>query len=139
MQGLLCGVLAALATPTALVLGVLLAPALLALMLDRAPGRPTARTMLLFGLSATVLPLLELWKAGQTMEAASVLACDPGSVALAWAASGGGWLLAQLAPLLARLTLESIALSRRRRVRALRARCAEEWGFLDRDENAEGI
>ena len=136
LQGLLCGVLTALATPTALVLGVLLGPALLALMLDRAPGRPTARTMLLFGLSATVFPLLSLWKAGHTMAAAGVLAGDAGTLALAWAAAGGGWLLAQLSPLLARLALESIALSRKHRVRALRARCAAEWGFPDLDEDA---
>src|SRR6185312_14416383 len=80
LQGLLCGVLAALATPTALVLGVLLGPGLLALLLDRAPGRPSARAMLVFGLSATVFPLMALWKAGHTMEAASLLASDPGTV-----------------------------------------------------------
>jgi hypothetical protein len=135
LQGLLCGVLAALATPTALVLGVLLAPGLLSLVLDRAPGRPAARAMLLFGLSATVFPLMALWKAGHTMEVASVLASDPGTLALAWSAAGVGWLLVQLAPLAVRLALESIALSRRRRVRALRARCAAEWGFPDRDED----
>ncbi len=137
LQGLLCGVLTALATPTALVLGVLLGPGLLALMFDRAPGRPAARTMLLFGLSATVFPILALWKAGHTMEAASVLACDPGTVVLAWSAAAAGWLLVQLAPLVVRLALESLALSRRRRVRALRARCAEEWGFPDRPEDAD--
>jgi hypothetical protein len=135
LQGLLCGVLTALATPTALVLGVLLAPGLLALVLDRAPGRPTARAMLLFGLSATVFPLMALWKAGHTMEAASVLAGDPGTLARAWSAAGVAWLLVQLAPLAVRLALESMALSRRHRVRALRARCAAEWGFPDRGED----
>src|ERR1041384_3722306 len=38
LQGLLCGALATLATPTALLLGVLLAPAFLAIALDQAAG-----------------------------------------------------------------------------------------------------
>jgi hypothetical protein len=137
LQGLLCGVLAALATPTALVLGVLLGPGLLALLLDRAPGRPAARAMLLFGLSATVFPLMALWKAGHTMEAASLLVCDPGTLALAWSAAGAGWLLVQLVPHVVRLALESVAIARARRVRALRARCAEEWGFPEREPDAD--
>lgn len=137
LQGLLCGVLAALATPTALVLGALLAPALIAVAVDRAPGRPVARSMLLFGLSATVIPLLALWKAGHTMEAAAALAADPEKLALAWGAAGGGWLLAQGAPMMVRLALDSAAISRRRRLRTLRARYAEEWGFPDAVGDAE--
>jgi hypothetical protein len=137
LQGLLCGVLAALATPTALVLGILLGPGLLALVLDRAPGRPAARAMLLFGLSATVFPLMALWKAGHTMAAASVLASDPDTLALAWSAAGAGWLLVQIAPHVVRLALEAVALARTRQVRALRARCAEEWGLPDRGQEAD--
>ena len=130
--------LAALATPTALLMGVLLAPGLLAVALDRAPGRPIARTLLLWGLSTTVGPLMTLWKAGHTMEAAFSLAFDPATLAWSWAAAGGGWLLTQLLPVLIRLALESAALSRKLRVRGLRARCAEEWGLPARPENEEG-
>lgn len=137
LQGLLCGVLAALATPTALVLGALLAPGIVAVALDRAPGRPVARSMLLFGLSATVVPLISLWKTGHTLEVASALASDPGRLAIAWAAAGAGWLLAQLAPTLVRLALDSAAVSRRRRLQALRARYAEEWGVSDAGGDAE--
>ena len=36
------------------------------------------------GFSATVFPLMALWKAGHTMAAASVLACDCGTLTLAW-------------------------------------------------------
>ncbi len=138
LQGLLCGALAALVTPTALVLGMLLAPGLAGLALDRAPGRPVARAMLLFGLSATVFPLITLWKAGHTMEVATILALDPATLGIAWTASGGGWLLGQLAPLLARLGLESVAQTRRSRIRALRFRCAEEWGFPRPAEDDDG-
>lgn len=57
LQGLLCGALATLATPTALLLGVLLAPALLAIALDQDPGRPRARSIALFSMAASVGPL----------------------------------------------------------------------------------
>ena len=50
LQGLLCGALATLATPTALLLGVLLAPALLAIALDQDAGRPRARSIALFSM-----------------------------------------------------------------------------------------
>ncbi len=129
LQGMLCGVLAALATPTALLMGVLLAPGLVGLALDRAPGRPIARALLLFGLSATVGPLMALWKAGHTMEIAAGLAFDPGTLAWAWAVAAAGWLLSQTLPLLIRLTLELAALSRKLRIKLLRTRYAEEWGL----------
>ena len=129
LQGLLCGVLAALATPTALLLAVLLAPGLLSVALDRAPGRPVARTLLLFGLSTTVLPLLTLWKAGHTMDVAMGLAFEPATLAASWAAAAAGWLLLQFFPLVVRLALESAALSRKHRLRQLRERSTEEWGY----------
>jgi hypothetical protein len=131
LQGLLCGMLATLATPTALLLALLLAPGLAAVVLDRVPGRPVARAMLLFGLSATVWPLETLWKSGHTIEAASAIGLAPPTLAVAWSAQAGGWLLAQLAPLLVRLALESTTLSRKLRLRAWRTRCAAEWGLPD--------
>ena len=131
LQGLLCGVLATCLPPTAITLAILLAPGLVAVACDRSPGRPIARTMLLFGLSATVFPLIALWSAGHTIDTALMLACDPRSLALAWLAASAGWLLTQIAPLLARLALEAAAASRRRRLRLLRDRYSAEWRLDD--------
>ena len=61
LQGLLCGAMVTLATPTALLLGVLLGPALLAIVLDREPGRPRARSIALCSMAAAVDPLRTLW------------------------------------------------------------------------------
>src|SRR6266480_1236596 len=71
LQGLLCGAVVTFAPPTALLMGVLLAPALLALVLDRQVGRPKARSVALFGMAASVDPLRSLWVNGHNM---SVLA-----------------------------------------------------------------
>ena len=48
------------ATPTALLLGVMLAPSVLALALDRAPGRPVARAVAMAGLAFALSPLWRL-------------------------------------------------------------------------------
>ncbi len=127
LQGLLCGAMAMLAPPTALLLGVLLGPAVLALMLDRQPGRPRARSIALFGMAASVDPLRTLWVSGHAMTDAAALLGDLHVLGIAWAAAAAGWLLAEAAPVAVRATLEALTISRTARLRALRSRLSEEW------------
>jgi len=129
LQGLMCGALATLAPPIALLMGVLLGPALLALLLDRQPGRPKARSVVLFGMAASVEPLRSLWAGGHTTMAAVALLSTLHVVATAWIAAAGGWLLAEAAPVAVRATLEALSMSRTARLKALRARLAAEWGL----------
>jgi hypothetical protein len=127
LAGLACGAVITLATPTAVLAGLLLAPAGLAWMLDRAPERPTARPMLLCGLAATVRPMAALWLSGHDMETALAAAADLATLAIAWAAQAAGWLLSELAPLLAGLAIEARARARGAKLRAERRRLEEEW------------
>lgn len=129
LQGLLCGAMAMLAPPTALLMGVLLGPAVLALMLDRQSGRPKARSIALFGMAASVGPLRTLWVGGHTMPAAAALLGNLHVLGTAWAAAAAGWLLAEMAPVAVRATLEALSISRAARLRALRTQLAEEWRF----------
>src|SRR5690242_21889322 len=76
LQGLLCGALATLATPTALLLGVLLGPSLLAVAFDGEPGRPVGRSVALFSMAASVQPLKTLWLSGHTMHVSAGLVGD---------------------------------------------------------------
>jgi hypothetical protein len=87
LQGLLCGAMVTLATPTALLLGVLLCPAVLALVLDRQPGRPKARGVALFNMAAAVDPLRTLWMSGHSMSNASALLGDMRILGTAWSAA----------------------------------------------------
>jgi hypothetical protein len=127
LQGLLCGAMAMLAPPTAVLMGVLLAPSILALMFDRQAGRPRARSIALFGMAASVAPLRTLWVSGHTMAAAGALLGDLHVLGLAWAAGAAGWLLAEAAPIAVRAALEALSISRAAQLRALRARLADEW------------
>ncbi len=129
LVGVGCGVVGTLATPTALLLGVLLCPVILALVLDPRPDRPATRPMLLCGVAATVHPLIRLWRDGHTLEIAMALLTDLGVLASAWAAQAAGWLVAELAPLLIALTLEARCKARAARLRASRARYEAEWGI----------
>jgi hypothetical protein len=129
MQGLLCGGLVALLPPTALLLGALLGPALLALFLDGHPGKPVGRSVMLCSLAACVTPVRMLWGAGQSMGASMALASNPNTLGTAWSAAAAGWLLAELIPLGVRMVLETMSLAQAARLRTVRAALAEEWGL----------
>lgn len=137
LQGLLCGAMATLATPTTLLLTMLLAPSLLALALDRKAGRPKARSIALANMAASVAPLHSLWAGGHTMSAAIALLTDGGAVAGAWSAAAGGWLLAELAPVAVRAALDGTSAARATRLRAERARLSAAWG-LEEDQRLSG-
>jgi hypothetical protein len=129
LQGLLCGALATLATPTALLLAVLLAPAIVAMLFDREPGRPRARSIALCGMAASVDPLRALWTSGHSIEVASALLGNLQIVGTAWSAAAGGWLLAEIMPLAVRAVLEALSIARTSRLQAERARLIEAWGL----------
>ena len=129
LQGLACGGMIALAPATTLLIGVLLGPGLVALLLDRQAGRPTARAVLLCTAAAVVDPVRALWQGGHSLLAASTLLGDLGVIGTAWSAAAGGWLLVELLPVMARVVLEAHSRTRAARLRAARTRLAEEWGF----------
>lgn len=135
VQGLLCGALVTLATPTALLLGVLLGPAMIALVLDGEHGRPTGRSVALFSMAAAVGPLKVLWTGGHTMQGAANLVSSLDVVATAWSAAAAGWLLAQILPIAMRTVLEALGMTRSARLRAERVRLVADWG-LDQVDGA---
>jgi hypothetical protein len=129
LQGLVCGALVTVATPTALLVAGLLAPAAVAYYLDRVPGRPVVRTVLLFGLAGGIGALRTLWGTGHNVSVALALLGDPAALLPAWGAAAIGWLLAELAPLGVRLALEIACRTRISELRVARARYEAEWGL----------
>jgi hypothetical protein len=136
LQGLVCGALVTLATPTALMAGVLLLPAIIVYLTDDGEGRATLRAVLLFGAAGSLRPLLALWTGGHSMGACMSLLSDMAVPALAWSAQGAGWLLAQMIPLLVRVTLEAQANVEIARIRAERTKLAQAWGLGNGEEDA---
>jgi hypothetical protein len=116
-----------LATPTALLLGVLLAPALIAIVLDREPGRPRARTIALCSMAASIDPLRMLWTAGHSIATATALLGNLPVVGTAWSAAAAGWLLAEITPVIIRAALEAFSIAQSTRLRAERTKLIEAW------------
>ena len=127
LSGLTCGALAVAAPGVALLTAALLVPGLIALKLDRAPGRPVARTVLTCGLAGSVRPMLTLLNAGFSAETAAALITDPPVVCLAWSGAAAGWLLTQLAPLAMRGLLEADGMTRLAALRSARDRILAAW------------
>jgi len=127
LLGLVCGVVLLAATPSALLAGVLLLPTLMVWMSDRQPGLPTARAVLLFGLAASCQPLDLLWRAGHRIEDAVVLVTDLRTLAIAWSAQAGGWMLTQLLPLLIGFYVETQASLTAQRLQKRLENLQEEW------------
>jgi len=129
LQGLGCGAAVALVPAAALLLGVLLLPGMLSVAYDRQPGRPVARTVLLCGAAAVVAPAMALWNAGATIDASLALLGDLRVTGTAWSAAAVGWILAELAPVVALAVLETVTAARAARLRSERDKLASEWGF----------
>ena len=130
LQGLLCGAMVTLATPTALLLGVLLGPALLAIAAGSRTGT-TARTQ-----------HRAVQHGGGGRSAADAVDGRPQhgrrrphcwaicrSSATAWSAAAGGWLLAEVMPIAVRAALEALSIARAARLRAERSKLVEAWGL----------
>jgi len=131
LQGLLCGALVTLATPVAVVLVMLLLPVIGAVMLDRLPGKPRARTAFLFAASCCVSPVRALWAGGGDLATATGIATDANVIGWAWLAAGAGWALAELAPLGMRSALKIWEGIQKNRLIAQRDRLREEWGAAE--------
>jgi hypothetical protein len=129
IQGCLCGAAAALSLATAMTTAILLAPGLLALLIDDRPSKPVARTMLLFGMAGSVAPLVQLWQLGHSVEAAVGVVLHGQTVLTAWMAGGIGWLLTEVAPLIVGMVLSVRMRDNRKKMISTRAELAEEWGL----------
>ncbi len=127
LQGMVCGVAAAAVPGTALVIGVLLAPAIALYLMAPAANRPVARAMLLMGAAATMMPLRLLWEQGGTLDAALDLLSDPGRPLLSWFACGTAWCLGQIGEILTRLALDARGMLAVRALTAERDRLKAEW------------
>lgn len=120
---------AVLAPYSAFSCAVVLLPAAMAWIADREPGRPTARVVLLFGLAAACAPFDMLWHAnhGSAGPPALILAVDVKTLAVAWAAEAGGWLLTQLLPLLIGAWAEAQTQAQIKAIAVRKINLLQEW------------
>ena len=129
LQGAVVGGVIAVTPGIALLLGVLLCPAIVYAAAAPEPGRPAGRTMLLMGLAAALAPLREQWSSGNTVGTALEILASPAVILLAWFACGAGWLMAETATVAIRLALRQSARRQAVRLRREQAELVEEWSL----------
>ncbi len=128
LQGLGSGLLLAVSPATVLLLCGLMTPLGPALLSDRARGRPVARSVALFGAAMSISPVLRLWHGGAGVAEALALLGDVDVLGGAWAACAVGWLLAELAPVFARVALDQQDRAAETALRTARRGFEEQWG-----------
>lgn len=127
LQGLVCGAILTFAPASAVMLGVLLAPAFLCLAADTEPGRGVTRAVTLACMAGALSPIWHLWMAHDSMEAAVVLLCDPMSLTMAWGAGACAWALCQVVPVLLQAVWNMRETIRAHAIEAELKRLREEW------------
>jgi len=125
LLGMACGGLGAMVPALAAQAVMLLAPGLLALLFDRAPGKPVARTMLLFGLGGSVDPVRAAWGMGFDR------AIDGGGLTTAWALAALGFMLTQAIPMVVQTIVDQKSAARAAELRQTRAQLVADWGLED--------
>ncbi len=127
LAGIAGGVLLVFAPSSAILGAMLLLPTALAWIGDREPSQPTARVVLLFGLTAACGPFDTLWHAGYRAAAGLALSADVRLVAIAWSAQAGGWLLTQILPVLISTWADAQAKTQIQLFTNRKAELLQEW------------
>jgi hypothetical protein len=127
LQGLACGALVTFAPSFALLFGALLAPTVMAVLLDRRPGRPVARAVFFAGLAMSLAPAWRLFQTGPTIAAALDLLAEPVVIAPAWLAGACGWALCELLPVLLRIASDANTGARVAALKAEAKALGEAW------------
>ena len=130
--GLGCGAVVVVLPGTAVLLLTLLAPvALMTMLPEEGPGRRIVGAGLLFGLAASVHPLLRFWQGDGSVAAALSLVRQPTSLFTAWTAILVSWLVGEMAGIVVRVATDVSAISQRRTLTTAIAELEQEWGPLE--------
>ena len=127
LLGVVCGAVMTFATSSALLAGVLLAPAWLTAVFDADQRRPVTRVVFVSAAGLTIGPLWHLNTGGASVGQALDLLADPAVLCPAWLAGACGWAVCELLPLLLRLAAERQAATRMAGLLAQARQIREEW------------
>ena len=78
-----------------MVLGALLAPAILATYSEVTPKRPVGRAMVMMAAATSIGPLRMLWQSGNSIEGAITIISNPITLAFAWLAAASAWVVSE--------------------------------------------
>jgi hypothetical protein len=137
LQGLVCGALLAFAPAMALLLAVLMAPALASLAADLEKGRGMTRSVAIACAGGALAPAWHLWLAQDEIGAALALLSDPLNLVLAWGGGACAWALCQVVPALLQSVWSVRESVRAHKIEAEMQQIREEW-HLDEESPGAG-
>ncbi|MGI4959615.1 MAG: hypothetical protein ACRYGI_18700 [Janthinobacterium lividum] len=103
---------------------------LIALLPEEGGASRVAKAASLFGLAASIHPLLLFWNEGTTLSAAIMLVRQPLILATSWVAILAGWFTSEAATIVVRLFSDIAAAGDRRSLGGAIVALEEEWGPL---------
>ncbi len=127
LVGVVFGAVLTFATPTALLGGVLLAPAILVAVMDGTPRRAMARVVFVAGAGFSFAPIWHLNSAGGTMAVALDMLANPSILCPAWLAGACGWAVCECLPLVLRSAANRAAEAKIESLDAEAKKLREEW------------
>ncbi len=125
--GVVFGAVLTFATPTALLCGVLLAPAIVVAVVDGSPRSAMARVVFVAGAGFSFAPIWHLNTAGGTMAVAMDMLSNPSILCPAWLAGACGWAVCECLPLVLRSAANRAAEARIEALAAEAKKLREEW------------
>ena len=132
LLGVACGAILAFATPTAILGGVLLAPAILTAVFDTQPRRPVTRVVFVASAGFAFGPIWHLNAMGGVTSQALEMLYDPAVLCPAWIAGACGWGACELLPLLLRMVAERAAVTRIAALQAEAKAIQADWDLAER-------
>jgi hypothetical protein len=114
--------------PSCIVLGVGMAPTVVAYVIDRTAEKYLTITVGLLNICGTLPGLVTLWSRGQTYDNALRIATDPLSLLMAYGAAGVAWSIYLALPMVLGHYYALTSETRLRSLRRRRAELVEAWG-----------
>lgn len=114
--------------PSIILLGIGMAPAIVAYIVDRTRDKYLSITVGLLNVCGTMPALVRLWTDGQSYSSALRIAGDPFTMLIAYGAAAAGWGIYLALPLILTHYYAATSTSRLSTLHARQARLVEAWG-----------
>ncbi len=127
IQGLACGACLTFAAPTALLISILLAPALICLLASPGVNRGLLRSVSVACAAASLSPVWHLWLAGDRFDQALAALSEPFVLLIAWGAGASAWALCQVIPIVLRVSWDVRSTAQLRAIEFELKKLHEDW------------
>ena len=125
--------------PTMIIVFFGMIPAIVALIVDRTPGKYGALTVAAMNFAGVLPYLVKLWAKSQSLENAIAIIVDVFAIAVMYGAAGFGWMIFMTVPTFVASIILVISLRRVAVLRENQRKIVEEWGeSIARGESPAG-